>query len=47
VPIILVSGTVSDFPPQRVTTAGVSTVLAKPITMAELGAAIRDVLAAS
>jgi CheY-like chemotaxis protein len=44
IPIIIVTGTVSDFPPQRVAKAGVKLVVAKPLTGAELGESIRTVL---
>jgi PAS domain S-box-containing protein len=47
VPIILVTGSVSDFPPQRVARAGVNAVLQKPLTMTELGTAMHDLLTPS
>jgi PAS domain S-box-containing protein len=43
-PIILVTGSVADFPMHRVAKAGVDLVLQKPLTIAELASAIRDVL---
>ena len=46
VPIVLLTGFIENLPAEAIRAAGVSRVLQKPVTLRELGVALREVLAA-